>query len=36
MEFTGRLATMGSRILKRKMKSDIDTFFDNIEEEATA
>lgn len=34
MEFTGRLASMGARILKRKVNSDIGTFFDNIKERA--
>ena len=32
MEFTGRLATLGARIVKRKISSDIDTFFHNIQE----
>lgn len=30
VEFTGRLATLGSRIIKRKINSDIETFFDNL------
>lgn len=34
MDFTGRLATLGARIVKRKISSDIDTFFDNIQERA--
>jgi carbon monoxide dehydrogenase subunit G len=34
VQFTGRLASIGSRIMKRKIKSDIDTFFDNIRERA--
>jgi len=34
MEFTGRLASLGARIVKRKINSDIDTFFDNIRERA--
>lgn len=33
-EFTGKLATLGSRIMKRKIASDIDTFFDNVKERA--
>lgn len=34
LEFTGRLASMGARIVKRKVSSDIDTFFANIKERA--
>jgi len=30
MEFTGRLASLGSRIVKRKIQSDIETYFDNL------
>lgn len=33
-EFTGKLATVGGRIMKRKIKSDIGTFFDNVKERA--
>lgn len=28
--FTGRLASLGSRIVKRQINSDINTFFDNV------
>ncbi len=31
MDFTGRLATLGSRIVKRKINSDINTFFENVQ-----
>lgn len=34
VEFTGKLATLGSRIMKRKIKSDISTFFNNLKEHA--
>ncbi|WP_254533185.1 CoxG family protein [Natrinema gelatinilyticum] len=34
VEFTGKLATLGSRIMKRKIKSDMNTFFDNLKEHA--
>lgn len=34
MDFTGRLATLGSRIVKRKINSDINTYFDNLQEMA--
>lgn len=34
MEFTGRLATLGARIVKRKINSDIKTFFSNIKDRA--
>lgn len=34
MDFTGRLASLGSRIVKRKISSDIDTFFVNVQERA--
>lgn len=34
VEFTGKLATLGSRIMKRKIKKDMGTFFDNIREHA--
>lgn len=30
LEFTGRLASLGSRVLKRKIQSDIGTYFDNL------
>lgn len=32
MDFTGRLATLGARIVKRKIRSDISMFFDNVQE----
>lgn len=40
-DFSGKLASFGSRIIKRKVNSDLDTFFSNLEEyvdaqEATA
>lgn len=31
LDFTGRLASLGSRIVKRKISSDISTFFDNLQ-----
>lgn len=34
MVFTGRLATLGARVVKRKINSDINEFFDNIQERA--
>ena len=34
VEFTGRLATLGARIVKRKINSDIGLFFDNIRDRA--
>lgn len=34
MSFTGRLASLGSRIVKRKINSDIKTFFDNVRDRA--
>jgi len=34
VEFTGKLATLGSRIMKRKIKSDMNTFFDNLRDHA--
>lgn len=34
MDFTGRLATLGSRIVKRKINSDINTYFDNLQQMA--
>jgi carbon monoxide dehydrogenase subunit G len=34
VEFTGKLATLGSRIMKRKIKKDMGTFFDNLKEHA--
>lgn len=36
MDFTGRLATLGSRIVKRKISSDISTFLDNVKEKIEA
>lgn len=36
MDFTGRLATLGSRIVKRKVSSDINTFLDNVKEKIEA
>lgn len=33
VELNGRLATIGARILKGRVKSDIDKFFDNLKEE---
>jgi carbon monoxide dehydrogenase subunit G len=36
MDFTGRLATLGSRIVKRKINSDINTFLDNVKEKIEA
>ena len=40
-DFSGKLASLGSRIIKRKVNNDLDTFFSNLEEyvdseEATA
>jgi carbon monoxide dehydrogenase subunit G len=32
--FTGRLATLGARIVKRKINSDIGLFFDNLRSRA--
>ena len=32
--FSGRLATLGSRVIKRQIKSDIDTFFENLSAKA--
>lgn len=34
MDFTGRLATLGARIVKRKINKDIKEFFDNLKEYA--
>jgi carbon monoxide dehydrogenase subunit G len=34
IEFTGRLATVGSRLLKRMIRKDINTYWDNIKETA--
>jgi carbon monoxide dehydrogenase subunit G len=31
-DFSGKLASLGSRIIKRKVNSDIDTFFTNLQE----
>ena len=36
LDFTGRLATLGSRIVKRKINSDINTFLDNVKEKIEA
>jgi carbon monoxide dehydrogenase subunit G len=33
--FTGKLATLGSRILKRQVKANVDTYFDNLVEYIT-
>lgn len=30
--FTGKLATLGSRILQRQIKANVDTYFDNLVE----
>jgi len=30
--FTGKLATLGGRILRRQVKSNVDTYFDNLVE----
>ena len=30
VEFTGKLATLGSRVLRRQVKANIDTYFDNL------
>lgn len=30
--FTGKLATLGGRILRRQVKSNVDTYFDNLAE----
>ena len=30
--FTGKLATLGSRVLKRQVKANVDTYFDNLVE----
>ena len=32
LDFTGRLASLGSRIVKRQINSDINTFFDNLKD----
>lgn len=34
INFTGRLANLGARIVKRKIRSDISTFFDNLQDRA--
>jgi carbon monoxide dehydrogenase subunit G len=34
LDFTGRLANLGARIVKRKISSDINTFFENIKQES--
>lgn len=31
-DFSGKLASLGSRIIKRKVNNDIDTFFENLSE----
>lgn len=31
-DFSGKLASLGSRIIKRKVNNDLETFFSNIEE----
>ncbi|RBI59663.1 hypothetical protein DMJ13_21230 [halophilic archaeon] len=31
-DFSGKLASLGSRIIKRKMNQDLQTFFNNLEE----
>lgn len=31
-DFSGKLASLGSRIIKRKVNNDLQTFFDNLEE----
>ncbi|MFC4549829.1 MULTISPECIES: CoxG family protein [Halorussus] len=31
-DFSGKLASLGSRIIKRKVNKDLDTFFSNLEE----
>lgn len=36
IDFTGRLASIGSRIAKRKISSDISTFFDNLQDHVEA
>lgn len=33
IEFTGRLASLGSRLIKRQIKKDLSTFFDELEEQ---
>ena len=33
-DFSGKLASLGSRIIKRKVNQDLDTFFSNLEEYA--
>lgn len=33
LNFTGRLATLGSRVVKRKIKSDLDTFINNLKQD---
>lgn len=32
-DFSGKLASLGSRLIKRQVKNDLDTFFSNIETE---
>lgn len=34
-DFSGKLASLGSRIIKRKVNQDLDTFFSNVEELVT-
>lgn len=36
LDFSGRLASLGARIVKRKINADINTFFENIKERAEA
>ncbi|WP_416841272.1 CoxG family protein [Haloferax sp. DFSO52] len=33
IEFTGRLASLGSRLIKRQIDKDLSTFFDGLQEE---
>ena len=34
IQFTGKLATLGSRILRRQIKSNVETYFENLAEHA--
>jgi carbon monoxide dehydrogenase subunit G len=34
IRFTGKLATLGSRILRRQIKANVETYFDNLAEYA--
>jgi carbon monoxide dehydrogenase subunit G len=36
LEFTGRLASLGSRLIKRQINKDLSTFFDNLQEQVEA